>query len=420
MPKKTLRQKELVREGFERREANRQQNQGSGSTQGQQQSQQSGAGHGNMSRDKSRDLTSIGPSLASKHGIHKHKNDSGMSSVNSMERRNWDGEMGLANTSYGHGPQNRIVTSTPTVKLEAETDRPDGNQIITTPQAALDTRQVIPTANASRPDYVAEARRERRRIEYESSLGKPRPNPLLKARGGLQSRVTNVTKVAEVLCAECGSTGHTMKDCITTVTGGIQGCIFCNNRSHVTDNCRQFTRLGLKDRVKVLVTDRAGMPPVFTDSAWWVHLYRFLTAPHTKGQTVPEKFPWRAEFALEIYNGIGKPKTVKEYQSDFDRAKSVSVLPRDWRMQSMNDVFTKFWDKEGRVWPARLDDLPSSTEANTEGTNSGQGTENAEATSREVQRLGEIIIGQAAEIHEWKKKYEELKKENEDLKRRLA
>ncbi|KAG5795255.1 hypothetical protein H9Q69_005717 [Fusarium xylarioides] len=421
MPEKTPRQKEMARMEFEKREAKRQQNQGSGSGQSQQQNQQSGAGHGNMSQDKNRDLTSIGPSLASKHGIHKRKNDSGISSVNSMERRNWDGEIGLGNTSYDRGPQNRIATNTSTDKLETETDRPaDGNQIIATPPAVLNTRQAILGAEPARPDYIAEARRLKQKTEACSSLGKPRPSRAIKARGSLQSRVTNVTKVAEVLCAECSSTGHTIKDCITTVTGGIRGCIFCNNLSHVTDNCGQFTRLSLRERVKLLVTDRAGMPPIFTDSAWWVHLYRFLTAPHTKGQPIPERFPWRAKFAREIYTGTGRSKTVKEYQTDFDRIHSVGVLPRDWRMQSMNDVFTNFWDKEGRVWPARLDELPFLTEANTEGTRSGQGTANAEAPAKEVQRLGEIIIGQAAEIQDWKKKYEELKRENADLKKRSA
>ncbi|KAG5821631.1 hypothetical protein H9Q71_000162 [Fusarium xylarioides] len=67
MPKKTPQQKESARKGFERREAKREQNRESGSGQGQR----PGAGHGSMSRDKNQDLTIIGPSLASKHGIQK-------------------------------------------------------------------------------------------------------------------------------------------------------------------------------------------------------------------------------------------------------------------------------------------------------------------------------------------------------------
>ncbi|PNP79507.1 hypothetical protein FNYG_07123 [Fusarium nygamai] len=374
MPKKTLRQKELARKGFEEREAKRQQNQGRGSGQVQEQNQQSGAGHGNMSRNKNRNFSGIGPSLPSKHGIRKRENDSGMSIVDSMQRRNWDGEIGLANTSYGRGPQNCIVTSAHTNKLEARTDRPDGNQIITTPQAALDTRQVIPTAETARP----------------------------------------------VFCAECGGSTHTMKDCITTVTGGIRGCIFCNNQNHVTDHCRQFTCLNLGERVKLLVTDRAGKPPIFTDTAWWVYLYRFLTVRHTMGQLIPDKFPWTMDFAREVYRGT-RGKSIKEYQSDFDRTQSVGVLPRDWRMQSMNDVFTNFWDKEGKVWPERLDELPSLTDANTERTTSAQGTVNVdEPATAEVQRLRETVIRQAVQIGEKDREIERLKKENEDLKRMLA
>ncbi|KAF5575883.1 hypothetical protein FPCIR_12934 [Fusarium pseudocircinatum] len=90
-------------QGFEKREAKRQQSQGSGSGQDQQ---QSGTGHENMSRDKNRNFTSISPSLANKYDIRKRENDSGISTVDSMQRRDWDGEIGLVNTSYGRGPQN--------------------------------------------------------------------------------------------------------------------------------------------------------------------------------------------------------------------------------------------------------------------------------------------------------------------------
>lgn len=122
------------------------------------------------------------------------------------------------------------------------------------------------------------------------------------------------------------------------------------------------------------------------------------------------------EFAREVYDGK-KQRSIKECQHELDHSHKGSTLPMDERLQTMKDVFTLFWDREGRMWPARLDSSPASTEAN----NSCQGAANQVApTMEEVQRLGEIIIGQAAEIHDWKKKYELLKRENEDLKRRLA
>jgi hypothetical protein len=119
-------------------------------------------------------------------------------------------------------------------------------------------------------------------------------------------------------------------------------------------------RLTLADKVKVLVTDRAGMPPILTDSGWWVWLYRFLTSPHTKGQAIPSVFPWRVNFARSVYDG-NQGKSLQEYQNDLDFSHDVSALPVDEHMQSMDDVFTCFWDREGRIWPARLDDLPTSS-----------------------------------------------------------
>ncbi|KAF5546393.1 hypothetical protein FMEXI_5654 [Fusarium mexicanum] len=428
MLEKTLQQKEMARKGFDRGDAKRQQNQGNFSAQGQKQNRQSGAGHGNMGRDKNQDLTGIGPSLTSKHGIQKCSNDSGMSSFDSMERRNWVGGIGRVNTSYGGGPQYRIVTSTHTDKPTAKADESAGGTKITAaPQAISNTDDVVVTVEAARRDRIAAARSRRIKAEAYSSLSQPRKSRAMKAQDGLQSRVTKMDKVAEVLCAECGSIAHTLKGCITATSGSVRGCIFCNNTSHSTDSCREFMKLGLAAKVKLLVTDRAGRPPIFTDASWSVWLHRFLNAPHTKGQPIPEAFPWRPEFAREIYNSKGS-KSVQEYQSDFDSAQSIGVLPRDWRMQSMNDVSTNFWEKEGRVWPARLDSLPSVTKANTEAPISGQGTASADAsTIEEVRSLGETVIRQAVqlsgkdqEIESLKKENQRLRKENEDLKKGLA
>ncbi|KAF5533603.1 hypothetical protein FNAPI_12620 [Fusarium napiforme] len=390
-------------------------------TTGQQQSQQSGAGHGNMGRDKNQDLTSIGPSLASKHGIQKRESDSGMSIVDSMQRRNSNAEMGLVNTSHGRGPQNRMVTGVHTNELEASIDRPDGSQIITTPQTVLETRQVALSAEAARQDRIAEAKSRNELIEAYSSAGKPRRSRGTRNRGALQSRVTEVETVAEILCAECGSNTHTLKGCITTMSGDIRGCVFCNNMSHATDTCGQFMDLSMGQRVKLLVTDRAGMPPILTEVPWWVWLYKFLTTPHTKGQPIPDAFPWRTEFARDIHDGKRGSKSVQEYQSDLDRSHDIRVLPPDERIQVMDDVFSHFWQKEGRVWPARLNELPIPTQTNTEGTSSAEGTANVDAPDKaEVQSLRDTVVRQAIQLGEQDKEIERLKKQYADLERRLA
>ncbi|KAG4283191.1 hypothetical protein FPRO06_09864 [Fusarium proliferatum] len=269
-------------------------------------------------------------------------------------------------------------------------------------------------SQSARPDRIAEAKRRQMKAEAYVSLDKPRQNRAIRAQGGLESRVVEVPKVVKVLCAECGSTCHTLKGCITTT--GIRGCVFCNSTSHATDSCREFSRLSMGQKVQLLVTDRASKPPILIDDPWWVWLHRFLTAPHTKDQPIPESFPWTMEFAREVYDGK-KQKSIKEYQHEVDHSHKVSALPTDARLQTMKDIFTLFWDREGRAWPARLDSRPASTEDNA----SSQTATNPGAPSmEETQRLGDIIIGQAGEIHDWKKKYELLKIENEELKRRLA
>ncbi|PCD30478.1 hypothetical protein AU210_010159 [Fusarium oxysporum f. sp. radicis-cucumerinum] len=357
MPARNPWEKGMARKAFERREAKRQENQGSGST------QQSGAGHGTMSRDERRDLTSTGTSLASRHGVGKPsgKKDSGLAWDERMERRDFKGELDMVNTSFGGGPQNPIITRTHDNKVWTKTNQPtDGNQFVATAQAVLNTSSLILTAEAHRPDRAAEAKRRKVKAEAVSSLGLPRQSRAMTAQGDLGSRVTRVAQTPNPLCAECGSTAHTLKDCITTITGSIHACLFCNNRSHVTDRCREFLRLTLADKVKVLVTDRAGMPPILTDSGWWVWLHRFLTSPHTKGQAIPSVFPWRVNFARSVYDG-NQRKSLQEYQNDLDFSHDVSALPVDEHMQSMDDVFTCFWGREGRIWPARLDDLPTSS-----------------------------------------------------------
>ncbi|KAF5623656.1 hypothetical protein F25303_11760 [Fusarium sp. NRRL 25303] len=278
------------------------------------------------------------------------------------------------------------------------------------------TNDSTPTL-AERYDRIAEAKRRQIKAMAYASLNKPCQSRAIRAQGGLESRVVEVPKVVEVLCAECGSTCHMLKGCITTT--GMRGCVFCNSTSHATDSCRKFSRLSMGQKVELLVIDRASKPPILTDDPWWVWLHRFLTAPHTKDKPIPESFPWTMEFAREVYDG-NKQKSIKEYQHELDHSCMVNTLPTDARLQTMKDVFTlfwDFWDREGRAWPARLDSPPASTGDNA---SSQRATNPGAPTMEEMQRPGEIIIGQATEIHDWKKKYELLKRENEELKRRLA
>ncbi|SCV54055.1 uncharacterized protein FFB14_13449 [Fusarium fujikuroi] len=267
----------------------------------------------------------------------------------------------------------------------------DGTSTLTERHGVQKSQPSMPlvtfASQAARPDSIAEARRLQLEIESESSLGKPRRSRARKAQGSLESHILEIPKVVQVVCA-----------------------------GHATDSCDEFLNLGMGQNVKLLVTDRAGMPPIITDLGWWVWLHKFLTAPHTKDKPIPTAFPWTVEFSCEVYRGETQ-KSIKEYQHEVHHSHKVSALPTDARLQTMKDVFTLFWDGEGRAWPARLDSRPASTEDNA---SSQTATNPGAPTIEETQRLGEIIIGQAAEIHDWKKKYELLRRENEELKRRLA
>ncbi|KAF5546391.1 hypothetical protein FMEXI_5652 [Fusarium mexicanum] len=150
-------------------------------------------------------------------------------------------------------------------------------------------------------------------------------------------------------CVNCGGKGHQLADCITAVHGYIKACVFCETDSHRTEDCDSFKKLSLADKVKFLVTDRAGKPALVQ---WWTLLYEFLEAKETRDIPPPTSFPWTVKYAVEVFEGKhGNP--VYEIQREFDVTHNAEVLPVDTTVRSLPDVWSYYWFIECRPFPLR-------------------------------------------------------------------
>ncbi|CVL00507.1 uncharacterized protein FMAN_09928 [Fusarium mangiferae] len=197
-----------------------------------------------------------------------------------------------------------------------------------------------------KPNRAAEARSKK--IAYEILMSENNARP---RRPVLSRPLAERTTKAGIFkpCANCKGQGHQLADCITTVHGYIKACIFCDNDSHRTDECESFKRLSLAEKVKLLVTDRAGKPAL---ALWWTPLYEFLEAKETQDIPLPTGFPWTAKFAIEVFQGKrGKP--VKTFQTEFDATQDPKALPVDMTVRSLPDVWSYYWFHEGRRFPLR-------------------------------------------------------------------
>ncbi|KAI7770515.1 hypothetical protein LZL87_002886 [Fusarium oxysporum] len=183
-----------------------------------------------------------------------------------------------------------------------------------------------------------------------SSKAEEHQVPALSSRR-LVDRITKEGDFHSKPCANCEGQGHLLAGCITS-DGFIKVCFFCEDNSHHTDACDSFKRLSLAEKVKLLVTDRAGKPGLATDRPWWSYLYQFLQAKETEGISPPTAFPWTASFAREVFAGErGKP--VKDIQAEFDSTNDPAMLPVDTTVRSLPDVWSFYWYHEDLPFPRR-------------------------------------------------------------------
>ncbi|KAF5644463.1 hypothetical protein F52700_2462 [Fusarium sp. NRRL 52700] len=196
-----------------------------------------------------------------------------------------------------------------------------------------------PRARLPKPDRVTEAKA--RRIEHEILMSENNSRPRMP--------VISRNPANKKPCANCGGQGHKLADCITTVRGYIKACILCDTDSHRTDDCDTFKELSLAEKVKLLVTDRAGKPGL---AQWSTLLYEFLEAKETRDIPPPTGFPWTVKFALEVFEGK-HGKSVQDIQREFDATHDSKVLPVDTTVRSLPDVWSYYWSIECRPFPLR-------------------------------------------------------------------
>lgn len=89
-------------------------------------------------------------------------------------------------------------------------------------------------------------------------------------------------------CDICLSKTHSLAQCLFAPRGYIIGCPMCNSRTHQVDHCNKYKRLLIEEKVKILISDRASLPPLLTDEPWDDLLWKYL---QREDALVPAGYP---------------------------------------------------------------------------------------------------------------------------------
>ncbi|KAM0273477.1 hypothetical protein ACHAPA_001631 [Fusarium lateritium] len=319
----------------------------------------SGAGHGNLAPDRHRGQSSNAQAHSARHGVNRRRAANRPTPLFLNEESPEDTTpqgtvLDLVDTSPGGDPEETFFVKGKGEEFWGLIRRPeDGTRIVELVKEHHGADRVLVRAEPYRPDLIAAAQRSQVPLTVVSSQGTERR--FESHQEYVQSKASQVTTVSgrpNVQCSLCDTPGHTLDKCLASnETGVVKGCIFCNNSSHSTDGCAQFDELSLSGKVKVLVTERAGKPPLATVKSWWDYLLVWYRSGETLHEQPPTAFPWRQEFAARVNRGdLGK--SVKDIQSEFDQHGS-SVLPVDNKMQTLSDVFYRYWKGEETPVPPR-------------------------------------------------------------------
>ncbi|KAM0199139.1 hypothetical protein ACHAPQ_011635 [Fusarium lateritium] len=321
----------------------------------------SGAGRGNLAPDRHRGQSSNAQAHSARHGINKSRSADKLPKETTLEI-----VRDLVDTSCGGDIERTFLANAKGEELRGLVRVPEhGERVIKLVQEKFNVERVLirvehfegdrvlMRAAPYRPDQIAAAQRCQAPLTVTSSGGRVRH--FKSYQEYIQSQDSQTTTVSErpnIQCGSCDSPSHTLDICLASnETGVVKGCIFCNNSSHSTDGCAHFDELSLSDKVNVLVTERAGKPPLATVNSWWDYLLAWYRSGDTLHEQPPTAFPWRREFAARVNRGdLGK--SVKDIQSEFDQHGS-SVLPVDNKMQTLSDVFYRYWKGEETPVPPR-------------------------------------------------------------------
>ncbi|KAF9770553.1 hypothetical protein IL306_011883 [Fusarium sp. DS 682] len=206
---------------------------------------------------------------------------------------------------------------------------------------------------------VMRRRRLTREIEYTDSpsfgLGRMiKSGEEKKEKKEKPAQVEHLGDTTGVECVLCEKNTHDIGECLDHPSGELKGCVLCHDKRHDIDTCGQIQDLGMTDRVRLMIGDRAGMPPLSTEVPWWDLLLVWLCDESSEGQALPTGFPWSMDFTKDVARRA-KGKYVQELQVTFDTSgHDRSVLPVDISTKTVLDVYNKFWAPQGIAWPARL------------------------------------------------------------------
>ncbi|RGP77296.1 hypothetical protein FLONG3_4594 [Fusarium longipes] len=151
----------------------------------------------------------------------------------------------------------------------------------------------------------------------------------------------------KVRCVQCHSTEHFLKDCLFASCGYIIGCTLCNTLAHSVDDCQRFIDMSLKDKVRVLVHERAWRPVLKTAKPWWEYLREYAL---TEDATIPLGFPWSCNFTIAKYDedeGLYLPRLQRRWDQDHNEIHLVT----DPMHKNGKAVALLYW--YGQIWPAQ-------------------------------------------------------------------
>ncbi|KAF4992946.1 hypothetical protein FDECE_13561 [Fusarium decemcellulare] len=138
-----------------------------------------------------------------------------------------------------------------------------------------------------------------------------------------------------------------MARCLWVPEGYLGGCTVCNQVSHLVDTCDIFRRIPLERKIRVLIHDRCGLPPLKTESSWYEWFCLWLENPlprHGSRIALPTGFPWTEQFTRDLLLNFNY---VRLLQEEFDYHQDVNRLPQDPATRDMAAMVRTFSTVEG-------------------------------------------------------------------------
>ncbi|KAF0641668.1 hypothetical protein FPSE5266_10359 [Fusarium pseudograminearum] len=194
-------------------------------------------------------------------------------------------------------------------------------------------------------DNVANNAVQKRVVNNSGRTDDGKPQGLPPVEGSL-----NQAK-AEEDCPYCDRKGHALVDCFCKYPKGeLFGCVCCNSKEHLADDCMLFQSMNLAEKVDWLVVKRANKPPVHTKEPWYVTLHKYcMSESFDRGAF--RGFPWTIEFARKSYKGVLNLDTLTTRQRKLDETRKKIKPLVDPLTRGFEQVSSTYWQPLGLPWP---------------------------------------------------------------------